>query len=94
MNAQASREMRGEARRTQTCVPCKGMWRLGKIAERLPLKGDELPKTALSLSPTPPSLALATALLIQWGGFVRKAPVRCAQDAWLQVKVLGQGRAR
>lgn len=91
MNAQASRERRGEARSLQTCVPCKGMWRLEKITERLPLKGDELLKTALSPSPPPSSLALSTALLIQWGAFVRKAPTRCAQGAWLRFSSASEG---
>lgn len=51
-----------------------------KGSPSLPLKGDELLKTALPLPP-PSSLALSTALLIQWGGVVRKAPTRCAQMA-------------
>lgn len=39
---------------------------------------------SLSLAPPSSSFALSTALLIQWGGFVRRAPTRCAQGAWLR----------
>lgn len=50
MRAHASRERRRDARSPRTCVSCNGMWKLQKISECLPLKGDKLPETGLPLS--------------------------------------------
>lgn len=64
-----------------------------KGSPSLPLKGDELLKTALPLPP-PSSLALSTALLIQWGGVVRcvSHTLRTnGKGAWPQSSSAGEG---
>ena len=88
MNARARR------RRSHTRVPCEGMWKPEKITEPLLLKTARSLALSLSLSTPSSSLALSTARLIQWGGFVRKAPTRCAQGARLRISCASEGQRR